>query len=377
MLDRQRVEAAWGRICDCRHKAIDNSIAGAGLPSLKTSAFEPIRVRYPAECSILQTPLAPIDETQRLRALTTLCILDTLPEERFDRITRLACRALSVPIALVSLVDRHRQWFKSHQGLDACETSRHISFCGHAILQEGPLLVSDALRDLRFHDNPLVTGDPHIRFYAGQPIHGPDGSRVGTFCVIDRDPREFSDADVAVLVDLAGMVERELALVDRAASDELTNLSNRRGFIMVAERVLALCRRNQQPATVVTIDLDHFKAVNDLHGHEAGDRVLRSFAKLLHAHFRNTDVLARFGGDEFAVLCSGTECTALSMSLESLADEFKNSQLVHDFPKLSWSVGMAEFAPNSRSTIGNLLHEADVQMYRTKAQSKRLQLSAL
>ena len=299
----------------------------------------------------MQAPLTPIDETQRLRALTTLCILDTLPEERFDRIARLACRALSVPIALVSLVDRDRQWFKSRQGLEACETSRHVSFCGHAILQEGPLVVPDALRDARFHDNPLVAGNPHIRFYAGQPIHGPDRSRVGTLCVIDREPREFSDEDVAVLVDLAGMIERELALVDRAATDELTNLSNRRGFIMVAERVLALCRRNQQSATVIAIDLDHFKAVNDLHGHEAGDRVLRSFAKLLHAHFRNADVLARFGGDEFAVLCSGTECAVLATSLDRLADEFRNSQLVHDYPKLFWSVGTAEFTPHSTSTI--------------------------
>lgn len=109
-------------------------------------------------------PPTPIDETQRLRSLTTLCILDTLPEERFDRITRLACRAFGVPIALVSLVDRERQWFKSKQGLNACETPREVSFCGHAILQEGAFVVPDAFLDERFHDNPLVTGAPHVRF---------------------------------------------------------------------------------------------------------------------------------------------------------------------------------------------------------------------
>lgn len=320
----------------------------------------------------MQAPPTPVDETQRLRALTTLCILDTLPEERFDRITRLACRALNVPIALVSLVDRDRQWFKSRQGLETSETSRQVSFCGHAILQEGPLVVADTLEDSRFSDNPLVTESPHIRFYAGQPIHGPDGSRVGTLCVIDRQPRRFSADDCAVLLDLAGTVERELALVDRAATDELTNLSNRRGFTMVADRVLALCRRNHQSATVIAIDLDHFKAVNDLHGHEAGDRVLRTFAKLVHAHFRSSDVVARFGGDEFAVLCSGSSCEALAGSYETLAADFKTSQLVREYPKLSWSTGTANFNPLSTATIEDLLREADTQMYRAKTWSKQL-----
>ena len=319
----------------------------------------------------MQAPPTPNDETQRLRALTTLCILDTLPEERFDRITRLACRALAMPIALVSLVDRDRQWFKSRQGLTACETSRHVSFCGHAILREGPLVVPDTLLDPRFCDNPLVIDHPYIRFYAGQPVHGPDGSRVGTLCVIDRQPREFADEDLSVLIDLAGMVERELALIDHAATDELTHLSNRRGFTMVATQVLALCRRNQQPATVIGIDLDHFKSVNDQHGHEAGDQVLRTFAKMLHTRFRSSDVLARFGGDEFAVLCSGSTTQSLASSLSRLADDFKGSSLAQDYPRLSWSVGMAEFHPTSDDTIEDLLRISDRRMYSAKADAKQ------
>jgi len=106
----------------------------------------------------------PLDEIQRLRTLQGLNLLDTLPEERFDRFTRLAARLFDVPIALVSLVDRNRQWFKSREGLEASETSRDISFCGHAILREEPLVIPDALRDPRFADNPLVTSAPHIRF---------------------------------------------------------------------------------------------------------------------------------------------------------------------------------------------------------------------
>jgi two-component system CheB/CheR fusion protein len=160
----------------------------------------------------VEAPPALRDETRRLRALKTLCILDTIPEERFDRITRLACRAFNVPIALVSLVDHDRQWFKSKQGIDASETSRDISFCGHTIAQEGPLVVVDAQLDSRFADNPLVTGLPNIRFYAGQPVHGSDGSRIGTLCLIDRQPRMLMREDFELLADLAAMIDREFSI---------------------------------------------------------------------------------------------------------------------------------------------------------------------
>jgi two-component system CheB/CheR fusion protein len=160
----------------------------------------------------VQAPPALLDETRRLRSLKTLRILDTIPEERFDRITRLACRAFNVPIALVSLVDRDRQWFKSKQGIDASETNREISFCGHTIAEEGPLVVLDALRDARFADNPLVTGPPNIRFYAGQPVHGPDGSRIGTLCLIDREPRTLTQEEFKLLADLAAMVDGEFSI---------------------------------------------------------------------------------------------------------------------------------------------------------------------
>jgi diguanylate cyclase (GGDEF)-like protein len=231
--------------------------------------------------------------------------------------------------------------------------------------------VRDALQDERFRDNPLVTGAPDIRFYAGQPIHGPDGSRVGTLCLIDRQPREFDADDASVLADLAAMVDRELALLDRAATDELTSLSNRRGFATVAQQVLALCRRNQQPAVVVGIDLDNFKSINDDFGHEAGDRALRIFAKLLGSTFRESDVVARLGGDEFAVLCSATTAVNLTGSLERLANAFAASPLARDYPKLSWSYGLAEYRPDSGAAVDDLLRAADACMYDAKVEARR------
>ncbi len=129
------------------------------------------------------------NDARRIEALTALRVLDTPPEERFDRLTRLASQFFNAPIALVSLVDINRQWFKSCVGLDAMETPRDISFCGHAIVSSEIFVIENALEDPRFADNPLVVGEPHIRFYAGQPLKASDGSLVGTLCLVDRRPR--------------------------------------------------------------------------------------------------------------------------------------------------------------------------------------------
>lgn len=160
----------------------------------------------------MKAPEIPIDEPQRQAALDHSGLLDTEPEERFDRFTRMARNAFRVPIALVSLIDRDRQWFKSCQGLSASETSRDVSFCAHAILDSGLFIIEDTLDDDRFRDNPLVTNEPKIRFYAGAPLHTSQGHRVGTLCLIDQEPRTFNDRDKALLRDMADGVEREINL---------------------------------------------------------------------------------------------------------------------------------------------------------------------
>lgn len=158
------------------------------------------------------TPSTPANEAARLKALEALNILDTPPEERFDRYTRLAQHILQTPIVLISLIDGQRQWFKSRQGLEATETPRDISFCGHAILDNELFCVYDAAADPRFADNPLVTGAPDIRFYAGAPLILNDGERVGTLCAIDRVPRSLSEEQRAALIDLSHCVADELQL---------------------------------------------------------------------------------------------------------------------------------------------------------------------
>ncbi len=194
----------------------DTPMAGTPITEWLDPASTPAYLRSKLRAAILGTRARWLaaaqrqDEAGRLAALRQLAILDTEPEERFDRITRLAAQMFKVPIALVSLVDENRQWFKSHTGLSAKQTSRDESFCAHAILHTQALVVPDALCDDRFADNPLVKSNPNVRFYAGQPIAAPDGSLIGTLCVIDHMPRKFGDEDIKALGDLAAMVEREL-----------------------------------------------------------------------------------------------------------------------------------------------------------------------
>jgi len=152
----------------------------------------------------------PKDESDRLAALRALLILDTPPEERFDRIAAFAAQEFDVPVALVSLVDADRTWFKSHIGLDMCEGPRDVSFCSHAILSDDTLVVPDALLDARFADNPYVINPPHVRFYAGACLRMPSGQVVGTLCLHDMVPREMDAISLAILSSLRDLVVEQL-----------------------------------------------------------------------------------------------------------------------------------------------------------------------
>jgi PAS domain S-box-containing protein len=168
-------------------------------------------------------PLPP-GEPQRLAALHDCALLDTLPEQCFDDLTKLASHICGVPIALISLVDSERQWFKSKVGIDASETPRDVAFCGHVILHPDVMVVSDALQDERFHDNPLVTGSPGVRFYAGAPLEIDGGLRLGTLCVIDTVPRELSDVQRDALAVLARQVVAQIELRRKVVALQEANL---------------------------------------------------------------------------------------------------------------------------------------------------------
>lgn len=315
----------------------------------------------------MKKPETPANEKERIKALRELQILDTEPEERFDRITRMARRVFDVPIALVSLVDENRQWFKSKQGLDASETPRDISFCGHAILGNEIFVIEDAVEDIRFTDNPLVTGEPHIRFYAGMPLRYLNGSKLGTLCIIDRKPRVFDDSDYEMLRDLAEMAESEINAIQLATIDDLTKISNRRGFVSLARNSISLCARQETSVSMVFFDLNDFKQINDRYGHAEGDRALAAFAELMRQSFRESDVFARIGGDEFAVLLTNTSEAHAREIVGRFRDlvEAYNRQMSRGYD-LCFADGVVSLLPDQDCSVQELLQEADVLMYEKK-----------
>lgn len=319
----------------------------------------------------MKMPDTPGNEEQRLETLRSIDILDTDPEERFDRLTRMAKRVFDVPIALVSLVDENRQWFKSRVGLDTCETRRDISFCGHAILGDGPFIIDDTLQDERFADNPLVTGEPSIRFYAGMPLRYVNGTKLGTLCIIDHKPRSLDDEDLAMFRDLAEMAESELSAVHLASIDELTRIPNRRGFIVTAQNSISLCARHGLPVSLAYFDLDGFKTINDRYGHNEGDHALVSFAELMRRTFRDSDVFARIGGDEFVALLTNTGEKRAAEVLARFRGQVEsfNAQANRGY-EIKFTDGIVSVRPDEQSTIGDLLRQADVVMYDRKLRNQ-------
>jgi diguanylate cyclase (GGDEF)-like protein len=317
-------------------------------------------------------PAKPALEDERMHALHALNILDTQPEERFDRLTRLARRLFDVPIALVSLVDSNRQWFKSCQGLTLTETPRDVSFCAHAILSDQILMIPDAGSDERFQDNPLVTGEPKIRFYAGCPLKVGNGSNVGTLCLLDTRPRVLDAEERGLLRDLASMAEQEIAALQLASIDDLTQLSNRRGFEALAEHALSMCKRMGTPASLLFFDLDQFKRINDTFGHAEGDRALVAFAQVLRRVLREMDVIGRLGGDEFVALLLGSNAAAGDAVIERLQKALTavNVELQGRY-EINYSVGRIEYDPARHDTIKRLLADADGAMYARKQTSRR------
>ncbi|WP_406625644.1 putative bifunctional diguanylate cyclase/phosphodiesterase [Acidovorax sp. SDU_ACID1] len=444
----------------------------------------------------------PENENARLAAVEEYHLIDTPPEQDIDRLAGLASRIFDVPIVLVSLMERDRQFFKSHIGFDLCETSREIAFCAHAIMQDEILVVLDAAKDPRFSANPLVLGAPFIRFYAGKPLVTSSGEKIGTVCLIDAKVHtEFSAEDKRNLTDIAALVMDRMelrriehlrtvsqsrferiaetspdAIVCSDSKGDVTfwNRSAERLFgytseemvgctsrvivpdswiniyiaeierlrngekLELADRTIELSglrkngsefpaefslstwqegeatsvgaivrdvterRRNEerlfrlasldaltgipnrgawqdclkevveaaQPATVLLLDLDGFKEVNDSLGHPAGDAVLREVAGRLMSFSEDTIMAARLGGDEFVVLLRGNDeryANAMASRLVSLISrpyEFAGQHI-----EIGASIGVA-LAPQHSARSEDLLRAADLALYRAKASGK-------
>ena len=336
-------------------------------------------------------PPQPANEEQRLLALRALRVLDTPAEPSFDSLTDLAARLLNVPIVLVSLVDERRQWFKSRVGLGATETSRAVSFCGHAINSEDLFVIEDARRDARFADNPLVVGEPRVCFYAGAPLTLAGGEVIGTLCAIDHAPRQLGTTERAVLQVLARHVVVELELrrqvseliaemehrrqaehryMQLATRDPLTGLPNRAALFDRLNHAVRAAARNDGTLAFMFLDLDRFKLINDSLGHAVGDALLQAVAERLHDSVREADTVARLGGDEFAILLEQPRDTAAVVSVvdKLLASLGEPIQLDGQALTVRASVGIAMY-PEHGDNADQLMRHADLAMYQAKQET--------
>lgn len=342
-------------------------------------------------------PVKPYNERERLAALHATRLLDTPQEQAFDDIVQLACMICRTSMAAVTLIDKDRQWFKAQRGFEGDQTPRDESFCAHAILEpRRMMLVTDTHQDPRFVDHPAVTGGLRVRFYAGVPLLDADGHPLGSLCAFDPQPGQLDQGQadamrilarqVSALIELrqatralgtqmrerewyeqelgrySEMLERQNAdLSEQTRTDPLTGLHNRRAFTVALEAALQRSAGDGSPLSMALLDLDHFKAINDVHGHAEGDRVLAEVAHLLKSHFAAAGMAARYGGEEFAVLLPATGLEPARLQCEFLR------QGIAALPVglvVTGSIGVAQCQPGE--TAAQLIARADDALYRAK-----------
>lgn len=322
-------------------------------------------------------------EHRRLAAVRRVGLLGTPAEERFDRITRLAKRLFGVPMAVIDIVGEKLAWLKSVQGFDGIEGARCDSYCHHTVLGNDIFLVRDARNDPRVHDSGFA--DSWV-FYAGIPLTF-EGEQVGVLCIGDSTPRDLSPDEATLLRDLRSMAEQELMvsrmsetqialaraneeLEMKANIDVLTRVWNRGAILEIAEIERARSTADSLVGILV-IDLDHFKAVNDLHGHPAGDEVLRVAGARMRAAVRSMDAVGRYGGEEFLVIMSRVQWDDVTQVAERIraalaSDPFsiEGGLLIDVTCSIGYAIG------SSNDTLDTLVRRADEALYRAKSSGR-------
>jgi len=310
------------------------------------------------------------DEQRRLAAVRRASIPRHPPQMAFDGITGLVRSILDTSICMVSLVDRDRQWFKSCSGLDMRGTFDEHAFCELAIRSfDPPFVVPDFARDPRFADNPMVVGPPYIRAYAGVPLTMAFGYNLGSFCVIDTRPRAFTSEQIDMLTKFARLVIDEIDLRQIASVDQLTGALSRRAWLEEARKTMARGRRHGREASLVLLDIDHFKQVNDDYGHPTGDQVLEAVARELQAAMREGDVLGRIGGEEFALILPETCPSSALEAAERFRQRIAGLEVAvpcGDQVAVTASFGIAALARQT-ATPETWLAKADEALYAAKS----------
>jgi diguanylate cyclase (GGDEF)-like protein len=275
-------------------------------------------------------------------------LLSCVPTEAsLNHVTHAARRIFGTPIALISVVDSDRLWFKSCIGLNVRETPRDISFCGHAILEDAPLIVEDTLLDPRFADNPLVTADPKIRFYAGRPLRNGENFALGALCIIDHEPRTLSQDDRRLLDDLGLWAEaifasKQLSEAQRALQmeldeakretmvDPLLHIWNRWAIVDILEREVKRALRHRDALSVLMVEVEHMATITDRYGHSTADAMLKEIARAFNSVLRPYDAVGRCRGEEFLVVLPDTGAHAAAAIAKRLRQRIEECTVTAD-----------------------------------------------
>lgn len=335
----------------------------------------------------------PADDEQRLSALHRYQLLDTPAEDDFDFLTELAAHVCGVPFAFVSLVDEDRVWVKSYFGMSAQSVPRDDDYCSWAILENVALSIPDLREDPRTAAMPMTIGPPGFRMYMGANLLTSDGFRIGSLCVLDDQPRALGEQQLRLLLRLSRQVmalielrshQRALAealvTMERFATvDELTGLCNRRVLLERLDVEAERARRFNLPLSLIMMDLDHFKSINDDHGHAIGDLVLRSVGNIVRDRVRQVDIAGRYGGEEFCIVLPGTPldgALALAELLRTGIEDLGDSDINRKFAATA-SFGVATLGTGVKADLTTLLKAADEALYRAKRKGRNRVESAI
>jgi len=339
-------------------------------------------------------------EQQRSEVLQRYRILNGSEVHVAEQIAQTAALALGVPIVIASLNERYRNWYRSSCGASSEEIESLQAFCSQANLSQSVFAVADIGDDPYFANDPAVTGSQKIIFFAGAPLRDPDGKRFGTLCLIDCKSHAFDQHRLDLLESFAAIVSEDICvrsaaryavrdlieaehdkcdLFDMAMTDPLTKALNRRAFFRFSEREVLRASRHIKPLTALMLDIDHFKRVNDVHGHGVGDEVLIRLVSCLTANIRDGDLLGRLGGEEFALVLPETEpirAVVLANRLREAVSELRFPGKAGPFA-VTISIGISEPA-FADIDILPALERADTALYMAKQNGRnRVELASL
>ncbi len=329
------------------------------------------------------------DDPRRLKALNDLGMLYTPAEERFDRITRLTARVLDAPAVSLSLIDADTEWFKSRHGMDWSEIPRDISLAAHVIERDDTLVVRDARQDRRFQRLPLVTGNAHVCFFAAQPLHSEEGFPVGALCVMDSEPRELSDDDIANLRSLAGWAETELrirvldeaqtemvaereALMRRSLIDPLTNLWNRQGIEDLLLRELERARRESHHIAMLVADVDACGDINQSYSRAAGDEAIVEIGRRLRSGLRPYDAIGRSEGGRYIAILPNCDADIAGRVAERIRERVAANPIeaLWGHLQITVSIGAVSVGPEEVADPNVLANAAEVALLRAKERGR-------